>query len=72
MAASPPVGRPKIEGLVTFNLRFQATTRDALERIVTERREATGNPALTVTDVIREALAAYAKKHDPTARKPRE
>ena len=71
MAASTPVGRPKIEGLVTFNLRFQETTRDALDRIVAERREATGNPALTVTDVIREVLAAYAKEHDPVKKKSR-
>lgn len=67
MTTSATMGRPKIEGLESFNLRILKEQREALERIVAEQRVARSHPSLTVTDLIREALAVYVRKHDPKA-----
>ena len=61
MTTSVAMGRPKIEGLVPFNLRILREQKEALDRIGEAEREKRGDPGLTVTDLIREALAAYGK-----------
>lgn len=70
VAASPAtMGRPKIEGLVPFNLRILKDQRDALVRICESERARRGDPGLTVTDLVREALAAFVRDHSAKARK---
>ena len=64
MASSAAVGRPKIEGLSTFNLRILQEQRDALERIVVAERKARSHPSLTVTDLIREYIGRGIEAHD--------
>lgn len=64
MAPSAAVGRPKIEGLSTFNLRILQEQRDALERIVIAERKARSHPSLTVTDLIREYIGKGIEAHD--------
>lgn len=64
MASSAAVGRPKIEGLSTFNLRILQEQRDALERIVVQERKDRAQPSLTVTDLIREYIARGVAAHD--------
>ena len=59
MPASAPMGRPKIEGLVSLNLRIVQQQLDGLDKLVDEQREARGDPALNRTDLIREAIAEY-------------
>lgn len=68
MTTSVAMGRPKIEGLVPFNLRILREQKEALDRICEAEREKRVDPGLTVTDLIREALAAYVRKHDPKER----
>lgn len=53
------IGRPKIEGLERFSLRLVRAQLDALDRVVTEESSCRGDPGLTRTDIVREALAAY-------------
>lgn len=57
MATSAVMGRPKIEGLESFNLRILKAQREALECAVAEERETRSQPSLTVTDLIREYIA---------------
>lgn len=64
---SAPVGRPRIDGLVPFNLRMHRDHRAAFERICEAERVKRRDSALTLTDLIREALADYADRHDPKA-----
>jgi hypothetical protein len=59
MAASAPVGRPKIEGLVSLNLRILQEQLDALDALVDQLRAERRDPALNRTDLIREAIADY-------------
>ena len=59
------LGRPKIEGLVALNLRLLEADLDALDRIVESEREKRHDPGFTRTDLIREVLNTYARKHDP-------
>ena len=63
------MGRPKIEGLSTFNLRILQGQRDELERIVIEERAAQPQPALTVTDLIRKYIARGIAAHDAKAKR---
>lgn len=70
MATSAIMGRPKIEGLESFNLRILKTQREALERAVVEEREARSQPSLTVTDLIRELIAKGLAARD-AKKKPR-
>jgi len=65
VTTSVAMGRPKIEGLVPFNLRILREQKEALDRICEAERAKRGDPGLTVTDLIREALGAYVRKHDP-------
>ena len=62
------MGRPKIEGLVSINLRLLQTDLDALDRIVETERARRHDPGFTRTDLIREVLGAHARKHDPAKR----
>jgi len=64
-AAETRVGRPKIEGLAAINLRLLQADLDALDRIVESEREKRHDPGFTRTDLIREVLGVYARKHDP-------
>lgn len=63
VATSPAMGRPKIEGLVKFNLQLMADQKAALEKLVESERVRRGDPGLTLTDVMREALAEYLARH---------
>lgn len=63
MATSVAMGRPKIAGLVKFNLQILAEQKAALERHVESERTRRGDPGLTLTDVMREAFAEYLAKH---------
>jgi len=63
MAASTAVGRPKIEGLVGLNLRLLEADLAALDRIVEAERERRHDPGFNRTDLIREVLGAYVRKH---------
>lgn len=64
MGASLAVGRPKIEGLASINLRLLQADLDALDRIVEAERAKRHDPGFTRTDLIREVLGTYARKHD--------
>lgn len=64
---SATIGRPPIDGLVAFNLRMHRDHRAALERICETERRKRHDPTLTLTDLVREALTAYAAAHDPKA-----
>lgn len=64
-ATEARVGRPKIEGLTALNLRLLQSDLDALDRIVEAEREKRHDPGFNRTDLIREVLGAYARKHDP-------
>lgn len=68
MAASVAMGRPKIEGLVGLNLRLPAEDLAALDRVVETERVKRHNPAFTRTDLMREVLGNYARKHDPSTK----
>lgn len=69
VATSATMGRPKIAGgLVKFNLQLVASQKAELEAFVERERERRDDPALTLTDVIREACAQYLAKH--AKRKP--
>ena len=70
MTTSVAMGRPKIEGLESFNLRILKTQREALERIVAEERVARSHPSLTTTDLIREFITKGVAAHD-AKKKPR-
>ena len=59
------MGRPKIEGLTSINLRLLEHDLSALDRIVEAERTKRHDPGFTRTDLIREVLGAYARKHDP-------
>lgn len=65
MTSSAVMGRPKIDGLTPLNLRIVKDQLDALDRIVAAERAKRGDPALNRTDIIREAIAAFIRKHDP-------
>jgi len=56
------VGRPKIEGLVSLNLRLLEADLVALDRIVEAERERRHDPGFNRTDLIREVLGAYVRK----------
>jgi hypothetical protein len=53
------MGRPKIEGLVSLNLRVLQEQLDALDVIVASERSRRGDPAFNRTDAIREAVAEW-------------
>lgn len=61
MTASATVGRPKIEGLVSINLRIPTADLDALDRIVSRERVERYDPGLTRTDLLREIVARYVR-----------
>lgn len=63
MAASPAMGRPKIEGLTALNLRIVQEQLDALDALVVQERAARKDPALNRTDLIREAVTEYLERH---------
>lgn len=69
MAALTTMGRPKIAGLVGLNLRLLETDLAALDRIVEAERTKRHDPGFTRTDLMREVLGAYARKHDPGAKR---
>ena len=62
--------RPKIEGLVTFNLRILQSQLEAIDRIVTTEAETRGDPGITRTAIIREAVAAYVRERERATRAP--
>lgn len=64
MRASATVGRPKIEGLVSVNLRLLEADLAALDRIVEAEREKRHDPGFTRTDLIRELVGAYVRKNE--------
>lgn len=53
------MGRPKIDGLVSFSLRLMSDQKAALEALCEEEKARRGDPGLTVTDLMREAFAEY-------------
>lgn len=57
------MGRRKIDGLVSFNLRLMGSQKAALEALCEEERARRGDPGLTVTDLMREAFAEFLAKH---------
>ena len=59
MAASTAMGRPKIEGLVSLNLRVLQEQLDALDVLVTSERTKRNDPGFNRTDALREAVAEY-------------
>ena len=63
VATSPVMGRPKIDGLVSFSLRLMGDQKAALESPCDVERTRRGDPGLTVTDLMREAFAEYLAKH---------
>lgn len=50
------VGRPKIQGLVSLNLRILASDLSLLDEAVEEERAARADPGFTRTDMIRELI----------------
>lgn len=68
-ASGATMGRPKIEGMAPFNLRILQEHKDALGRICEAERVKRGDPALTVTDLIREYIAAGIVAHDTKGRR---
>lgn len=57
------MGRPKIEGLVSLNLRVVKEQLDALDAIVVTERTHRNDPGLNRTDLIREAIGDYIARH---------
>lgn len=55
------MSRHRIEGLVNFNLRILQTQMDALDTFVERERLRRGDPGVTRTTIIREAVSAYIK-----------
>ncbi len=53
------IGRPKIEGLERFSLRLVRDQLNQLDAVVSEERVKRHDPALTRTDIVREALSHY-------------
>ena len=53
------LGRPKIEGLERFSLRLVRAQLDEIDVVVAQERAKRGDPALTRTDIVREALSCY-------------
>lgn len=71
MGASVAMGRPKIEGLVSLNLRIVQQQLDALDALVETQRTERNDPALNRTDLIREAIAEYVERHATKGRRAR-
>lgn len=63
MATSQAMGRPKIEGLVSLNLRLLQADLDALDAWVIEEREARHGPGFNRTDLIREIIGKGIRAH---------
>jgi hypothetical protein len=53
------IGRPRIDGLERFSLRLVRSQLDEIDAVVTEERVSRRDPALTRTDIVREALSEY-------------
>lgn len=68
MSTSMAMGRPRIEGLTSINLRLLERDLAALDRIVEVERAKRHDPGFTRTDLIREVLGTHARKHDPAAK----
>ena len=64
MTTSLAMGRPKIDGLVGLNLRLLKEHLDALDRILSAERVKRSDPGLNRTDLLREAVAAFVRKHE--------
>ena len=62
VATSVTMGRPKIDGLVSFNLRLMGDQKAALDDLCQRERVRRGDPGLTVTDLMREAFAEFLAK----------
>lgn len=54
---------------VNVRTSIEEDQRDALVRICESERSRRGDPGLTVTDLVREALAAFVRDHSAKARK---
>lgn len=61
MTTSATVGRPKIEGLASVNLRIPSADLAALDKIVARERFERLDPGLTRTDLLRELVAHYVR-----------
>lgn len=59
MTTSAPMGRPKIEGLKSLNVRLLGEQIDALDAVVTAEQKRRGDPGFNRTDALREAVTAY-------------
>jgi hypothetical protein len=59
MTASPAMGRPKIEGLKSLNVRLLGEQIAALDAVVAAEQKRRGDPGFNRTDALREAVAAY-------------
>jgi hypothetical protein len=68
MTASTSAGRPKIDGLVSVNLRILQEQRDALDVLVAKLRAERRDPSLNRTDLIREAITEHLATHGPRKR----
>lgn len=69
MTPSAAVGRPKIEGLKSLNVRLLEPRIEALDRVVTALQAKRGDPGFNRTDAIREAVDAFIEANDPKPRR---
>lgn len=68
MATSQAMGRPKIEGLKSLNVRLLDAQIDALDVVVTDLAAKRNDPGFNRTDALREAVAEYIAKHTKRAK----
>ena len=59
MALSSPVGRPKIEGLKSLNVRLLDAQIAALDGVVAAEQSRRSDPGFNRTDALREAVAEW-------------
>ena len=68
MATSHAMGRPKIEGLVSLNVRLLQEQLAALDATVTSERSKRGDPGFNRTAALREAVAEYIARRSKPSR----
>mgnify|MGYP003526619752 CR=1 FL=1 len=69
MATSPAVGRPKIEGLKSLNVRLLDAQITALDSVVAAEQSRRNDPGFNRTDALHAALTMWAAAEEADAAK---
>lgn len=71
MATSPAVGRPKIEGLKSLNVRLLDAQITALDSVVAAEQSRRNDPGFNRTDALREAVAEWIAARSQASKRAR-